>query len=175
MSHAAPSVPHGRTPAHMLDVAGLRHQEVLRIDPGVLGPSGDYEVVVDAWTSNTNPLAVEGVEVWWLDRDAADERSPFGPTVRKRIRVEKTRRSPHQWTVAIVTKDDRFTFTIESTSQGQVVAYASIVEAGQPVNDCLASSARLVPRRILGIPVGLRRLDVTCVDAQGLPHHGAMT
>ena len=174
-AHAlAPAVPHGRTPAHLLDVSGLRHHEVLRIDPGVLGPSGDYNVVVDAWTSNTNPGSVEGVQVWWLDREANDERSPFGPTVRRRITVAKTQLSPRRWTVAIVTSDDRFTFVIESDSAGRVVAYATIVEDRTTIERCQATRAELVAKRFLGVPIGLRRLDVTCVDSEGKPHHGAM-
>ncbi|TPV94808.1 MAG: hypothetical protein B7733_13425 [Myxococcales bacterium FL481] len=173
---ASPAIPHGRTPVAALDVAGLRHHEVLHIDPGPLGPSGDYRVAIDAWTSSAaeHVSHVEGVRVWWLNRDAADERSPFGPTVAKRMRIEKTRLDAQHWTISIVTDSDRFSFTVSADKSGRVAAYGTVVERGVRVPDCLAQSARLVPRRLLGIPIGLRRLDVSCVDAQGQPHHGPL-
>jgi hypothetical protein len=45
-------------------------------------------------------------------------------------------------------------------------------EDGRHVPRCRLTAARLIAHRVLGLPVGLARVAVTCSDAGGAVHKG---
>ncbi|MEE9385843.1 MAG: hypothetical protein V3V08_20730 [Nannocystaceae bacterium] len=159
----------------MLRVPGLAHHEILRIDPDGLGPTRNYEIAIDGWTRLLTPRGIADLRVWWLDRSKGNERSPFGPTVKKRVRVEFRRKTASTWSVHIHSSSRAFKFDVVADDTGRLRAYADIVDAdGVRVQDCEVKRAELVARRFLGIPIGLKRLDASCVDASGVTHRGAV-
>lgn len=172
---AGPEAPRGRTPESRLAPAGLNHHEVLRIDPDGLGPGRSYGIVIDGWTAEADPSKLEDVRMWWIDRAKSDERSPFGKTVRKRMKIKYRRSSDRKMRIEIKTGKDAYTFKVVATKSGKVRAYGTIVDKfGRTHENCRAVSSRIVAKRRIGIPVGMEELNVTCFDAEGKRRKGRL-
>lgn len=168
-------MPQRRTPASRLAPAGLDHHEVLRIAPNGLGPEDSYDIVIDAWTDERSDDIV-GVKMWWLDRAKSNERSPFGPTVRSRIDVRYVKRSGGHWVVQIRANGKRFDIDVrrDTARPDALAAYGTIVSHGVEVAECRATESKVVPTTMLGIPTGLDKLKVSCIDANGVRQHGRL-
>jgi hypothetical protein len=171
-SPVAAAIPSGRTPAAKLAPAGFEHQQVLRIDQD-FHPNDHYDIALDAWVEHTRPDAIAEVRMWWTDRASDDERSPFGKGVRRHIDIGYTAHASDRWTVDITQGRKSFTFFVERIDSGTIAAFADVdVGGGELVEHCRVQSSRLVAKKILGLPAGLKRLDVTCVDDEGRQRRG---
>jgi len=171
-AEAGPRLPTKRTPAADLEPSGVDHHEVLRIKPNGLGPADSYDIVIDAWTKQADG-SIAGVNMWWLDRSKRDERSPFGKTVKSRIDVDYIQRSSHEWQVQIKANGSRFTIDVRAEG-GDVFAYGTVATGGTKIPECRATSSKVIPTTLLGIPTGLDRLQVSCIDQNGVRQHGKL-
>jgi hypothetical protein len=171
---AAARVPYVTTEVTDLAPRGLQHDEVLRIRRDFGKPS--FEIVVDSWLPAQRPERIADVRLWWVQNDADDRRSPFGKKVHKYVELEYVPHNDDSWSVTLRADRKEFRFDVELTAEGDVQAYADIVvDGGITVQHCRATEGRLVARRLLGLPIGIKQLELTCVDAQGERHQGAVS
>lgn len=169
----APHIPWVETKVADLAPEGLVHQEVLRIDPDF--GKNHHDIVVDSWMLASDPQTLSEVRMWWLHSKENDERSPFGKGVRRFVDLEYERRGPHSFAVILQGERRKWVFDVVLDDSGRAVALADITTAsGTVVKRCEADSAKLLVRRVLGIPMGLRGLQVVCHDAEGHEHRGTL-
>lgn len=169
----APHVPWVETDVANLSPDGLVHQEVLRIDPDF--GKGHHDIVVDSWTLADEPDTLSEVRMWWLHSEDNDERSPFGKGVRRFVDLEYERQGPNQFSLILKSDRRQWAFDVVLGPDGKAVAMADVTTAGGTVVEgCVADSARLLVRRVLGIPAGLKGLEVVCHDAEGKSHRGTL-
>lgn len=170
----APRVPWVETDVADLAPEGLVHQEVLRIEPD-LGKD-HHDIVVDSWTLADQPDALSEVRMWWLHSEENDERSPFGKGVRRFVDLDYVRKGPRRFGVVLRGERKEWGFDVVLQDDGQAVALADVTtHDGTLVSQCEASSAKLLVRRVMGLPVGLRGLEVVCRDREGTEHVGTLT
>lgn len=174
----APACAHGavppqkRTPVPKLAGSGAAHHRVLVIDQD-FHPNDDYEIAIDGWVACGNELA--NVRMWWMDTGRQNERSPFGKGVYRFIDIDYRRANPHQWTIGLRNGRKDFSFDIQLDDRGNPHAYSEVeLRSGVVVPHCRVEHGRLVARRILGIPAGLKDLEVTCIDATKRRHRGTI-
>lgn len=170
----APRVPWVETDVADLSPDGLVHQEVLRIDPDF--GKNHHDIVVDSWTLTEQPDALSEVRMWWLHSKENNERSPFGKGVRRFVDLEYERKGAKRFGVTLRGERRGWSFDVVLGDDGQAVAVADVTtKDGTRVEQCQAKSAKLLVRRALGIPVGLKGLEVVCEDAAGNKHRGTLS
>lgn len=170
---AAPHIPWVETDVADLSPEGLVHQEVLRIDPDF--GKDHHDIVVDSWMLANDRQTLSEVRMWWLHSKKNNERSPFGKGVRRFVDLDYVRHSPRSFAVILRGDRKQWTFDVVLGEDGQAQAMADVTtKNGTVVKDCKASSAKLLVRRVLGIPSGLRGLEVVCHDAKGNKHRGTL-
>lgn len=169
----APRVPWVKTDVAELSPEGLVHQEVLRIDPDF--GKDHHDIVVDSWTLADQPDALSEVRMWWLHSKENDERSPFGKGVRRFVELDYVRKGPRRFGVVLRAERKEWGFDVVLEDGGRAVALADITTAsGEVVTQCEASAAKLLVRRVMGLPAGLKGLEVSCRDAAGKEHVGTL-
>lgn len=171
MPAAAAIVPWTKVPVANLAPEGYQHQQVLQIDQD-FHPNDDYEIALDAWIADADPNEIAGVRMWWLDKSTSNERSPFGKGVRKHIGITYEQQDDGDWQVKINQARKEYLFEVEIDGRGKIQAFADISEGGETIEHCRVKDSRLVARKVLGIPAGLKGLDVSCVDEDGGKHKG---
>jgi hypothetical protein len=167
-----PTVPYVTTETADLSPSGLEHGEVLRIERDFGKPS--FDIVVDAWRASASPEDIVDVRMWWVETSRDDQRSPFGEKVHKYIELDYQPRSQGSWQVTLRGDRKEFAFDVSVDERGRTIAIADVQTDDGLVPQCRATSGRLVARRLLGIPLGIKRLEITCVDADGLVHRGEL-
>lgn len=169
----APHVPWVETDVAHLAPDGLLHQEVLRIDPDF--GKGHHDIVVDSWMLANEPQTLSEVRMWWLHSEENDERSPFGKGVRRFVDLEYERKDRHRFAVTLQGDRKAWSFDVVLREGGHAVAMADVItDDGTVISQCEAESAKLLVRRIMGIPAGIKGLAVTCHDSQGNAHRGTL-
>lgn len=169
----APRVPWVETDVAHLEPEGLLHQEVLRIDPDF--GKDHHDIVVDSWTLADEPDALSEVRMWWLHSKDHDERSPFGKGVRRFVDLDYVRKDARRFGVVLRGDRKEWSFDVVLGDDGKAVALADITTAdGIAVRQCEASSAKLLVRHLMGLPVGIKGLEITCRDADGNEHRGTL-
>ena len=170
----APRVPWVETDVADLAPEGLLHQEVLRIDPDF--GKDHHDIVVDSWTLAERPDALSEVRMWWLHSKDNDERSPFGKGVRRFVELDYVRKGPRRFGVVLRGERKEWGFDVVLQDDGKAVALADITtDDGVVVTQCQASSAKLLVRRVMGLPAGLKGLEITCLDGEGTEHRGTLS
>jgi predicted small lipoprotein YifL len=135
------------------------HHELVRIEQP-FHPNDDYAIVIDAWVA-TGTLV--DVRMGWVDTGAGDARSRFGKGVRRHVDVDHAQPDPRSWRITLVSGDARRNLAIVLDPDDRPVVWAMIdTESGAA--RCRVTAGRLVARRLLGLPVGLERLEVECAD-----------
>jgi hypothetical protein len=146
--------------------------EVIRIDQD-LHPEESYEIVLDGWVRSGEELV--DVRMTWVDTANADRRSPFGRGVRRHLDLQYVRHDARSWTVRMRSRAGNRAFVIELGPTGVPLAYANIrTSSGASIARCRVHDARIASRKILGIPVELSGLGVTCTDATGALREGEL-
>ncbi|MCX4240242.1 hypothetical protein [Paraliomyxa miuraensis] len=169
----APHVPWVETDVAHLAPEGLLHQEVLRIDPDF--GKGHHDIVVDSWMPADAPQTLSEVRMWWLHSQENDERSPFGKGVRRFVDLEYERKDVRRFGVTLRGDRKEWSFDVVLRDGGRAVAIADVTTSdGSVIPQCEAESAKLLVRRVMGIPAGLRGLEVICHDAEGKQHRGTL-
>jgi hypothetical protein len=145
-------------------------REVLRIDQD-FHPDDAYEIVVDAWVGADELI---DVRMTWIDTANADRRSPFGRGVRRHLELDYVRHDSQSWTVRLGARGRTWAFAIERDPAGNVRALATVRTAGTIVERCRIQGGALHSTKVFGLPVGLRRILVSCTDAAGVEHDGEL-
>ncbi len=129
-----------------------------------------FDLVIDAWADATK---LHRTQLWWTNTAEADRRKPLGALIERMVKLQYRRISSTSLTVAVAGDGKEFTFTVELGGDGQVHAYVAVdTEGGQHIPRCRTTSARLLARRVMGLPVGIARIAVTRKDGVGAVHSG---
>jgi hypothetical protein len=160
------------TAADALSTSELAHHEVLRIERDFGKP--DFQIVVDAW-EQTSRDSLADVRLWWVRPSRDDERHPFSLRLMRYLQLSFEPKSDDRWHVGMVGDRKHFEFSVELESDGRAVAYGDVItEDGRTIRHCRTTHGHLVARRFLGVPVGIKQLEVNCVDQAGQRHAGVM-
>ncbi len=131
-----------------------------------------FDLVIDAW-ADPQAAKLHRTQLWWSNTSENDRRKPLGALIERMVKLKYQRISSTTVTVAVAGDGKQFTFTVELAGDGQVHAYVAVdTEAGKHIRRCRTTSARLLARRVLGMPVGIERIAVTCKDSGGVEHSG---
>lgn len=133
-----------------------------------------FDLAIDAWVS-ADATRLDEARLWWVNTAEQDRRKPLGPMVERMVKLRYHRASSRSLTVTVTGDDKEFAFVLELAESGQLHAFVAIdTEQGRHVPRCRLSTAHLVAHRVLGMPVGLARVNVTCSDAGGAVHKGTV-
>jgi hypothetical protein len=166
-------IPFTETAAEALSVQGLRHHEALRIDRDFGKP--EFDLVVDAW-SETAHGDLADVRLWWVKTTANDRRSPLSTRAEKYVDIDVRRAGADAMRVAVRGGNREFEFAVELDAERHASVFIDVVtKDGNTVEHCRTTSGKLVAKRVLGIPVGLGALQVTCIDDAGRKVRGRAT
>lgn len=131
-----------------------------------------FDLVIDAWTDREGERLDE-VRLWWANTSEHDRRKPLGRLIERMVKLKYRRLSATKLTVTVTGDGKEFKFTVELGGDGRAHAYVAVdTEDGRHIARCRTHSARLLARRLLGLPVGVSRLTVECRDGHGVVHHG---
>lgn len=143
--------------------------EVVRIKRDFGKPH--FDLAIDAWKAGAAKL--DRVQLLWVNTDEGDRRKPLGKMIERMVALKYKRVSPRSFTVVVAGDDKEFTFTVELAQDGAMHTYVAVdTDAGGHVARCRTESAKLHARRVLGIPVGIARVAVSCRDPDGTLHAG---
>lgn len=153
---------------------GYKHSLVLRIrrDFG----KRDFEIAMDAWMPDEAPENVDAVRLWWFKTKKDGERGPFSSKTKRNFDIGYQRNDKQSWSVVLGLSDGRhFTFLVRSTGGHTAAAFADVTTRdGTVLEACRVTDAEIHAKTTLGIPTGIKDLSVTCVDAAGAEHQGAL-
>ncbi len=148
----------------------LATSEVVRVKRDFGKPH--FDLVIDAWT-DAAAARLHRAQLWWSNTSEADRRKPLGALIERMVKLQYRRLSSTSLTVAVAGDGKEFTFTVELASDGRVHAYVAIdTDGGRHIPRCRTDGVRLLARRVLGMPVGIASIAVTCTDAGGAVHSG---
>lgn len=165
---AAGSTP-AEAPAETVAPAEEVSTEVVRIKRD-FGKSW-FDLAIDAWAEGAERLAK--VQLRWVNTSEGDRRKPLGKLIERMVALKYTRVSKRSYTVTVAGDGKEFKFTVEMAKDGGLHTYVAVdSDAGVHVPRCRTDSAKLLARRVLGIPVGIAKVAVTCSDAGGATHAG---
>jgi hypothetical protein len=160
------------TPATELSTEQLQHTELLRIARNF--GKDTFQIALDAWVPTAAPDRLADVRLWWARSDRDDERSPFGEGTKSHFEIEYEQPAPDHWRVLMKSGGKTFAFDVEVGEGGAPQAFAEVEVGGRKVAHCRTTSGTLHARRLLGAPIGIRKLDVRCVDDEGTTHEGSV-
>lgn len=153
----------------LASVDRFRHAEVIQIERDF--GRRNVNVALDAWMPAGKPKRIAAVRLWWSD---AIDRFPFNDRVRRHVAIHTRRVRPDRWRITVAGDDQSIAFYV-AMHRGRPALFADVVVAGgRVVRLCRADSATLHARRILGIPVGLGAMAVTCTASDGTRHRGTV-
>jgi len=159
-------LPLAETAVHDLAPAGLLHQEALRIDRDFGKP--EFDLVIDTWTDESEAAVLADVRLWWVKTTAQDRRSPLSERAQKYVDIDATPTAPDAWRLQLRGDKKLFAFDVEVDERGQAQVYTDVLaKDGRRVAHCRTTGGRLLARRLLGIPIGIEKLEVRCVDSRG--------
>ena len=153
---------------HTLTDERADFRSVLHIDRDY-GPSAE-DIAIDAWVSKDGKR-LEEVRIWWVRQDVAGRRAPFSKRVLKRLNLGYMPVSDQQWFLGFAGDGKQFVFSVEMEG-GKPVLFGDVDTENGTVGHCRVQRARIVAKRVLGVPSGLSHMEVTCIDAGGKRHHG---
>ena len=161
----ATRIPFAETDAEALSIQGLRHHEALRIDRDFGKP--EFDLVVDAW-SETARGDLADVRLWWVKTTANDRRSPLSTKAERYVDIDVRREGPDAMRVAVRGGNREFVFEVELDEKGRAHVFTDVgTKDGTTIAHGRTTSSKLVAKRVLGIPVGLGALQVSCIDDAG--------
>lgn len=166
------AIPRGSTPLAKLSTKKFQHHEVMRIDRDF--GMEKWQIALDGWTPHGVDAQLEDVRLWWVNTEEADRRKPFSAHLQRYIEFGYQRHDAGKLAVRMAGDHKEYLFDVELDANGVPAVFADIELAdGSDVAHCRCERGRLIARRILGIPVGIAALQVTCV-ADGTRHEGTL-
>lgn len=155
----SPAEPVVADPEPVAEPAGV---EVVRVKRDFGKPH--FDLVIDAWIGGEG-ARLDEARLWWVNTSEHDRRKPLGRVIERMVHLQYRRLSSAALTVVVAGDSKEFTFTVELAASGEVHAFVAVdAEDGRFIARCRTESARLLARRVLGVPVGLDRIAVTCHD-----------
>jgi hypothetical protein len=146
--------------------------EVLRVKRDFGKPH--FDLAIDAWL-DADATRLDEARLWWVNTAEQDRRKPLGPMVERMVKLRYRRGSSRSLTVTVTGDGKEFAFVVELGEAGQLHAFVAVdTDDGRHVARCRTTSARLIAHRVLGLPVGLARVSVTCKDEHGAVHKGTV-
>jgi hypothetical protein len=143
--------------------------EVVRIKRDFGKPH--FDLAIDAWLAG--PSRIDKVQLLWVNTSEEDRRKPLGKFIERMVALKYKRISAKSIKVVVAGDDKEFTFTVELGPDGGLSTYVAVdTDGGRHIPRCLATDAKLMARRVIGIPVGIARVAVSCSDADGNVHAG---
>lgn len=138
------------------------HHELVRIEQP-FHPNDDYAIVIDAWVAAGRLV---DVRMGWVDTGAGHARSRFGKGVRRHVDVEHAQPDPWSWRITLVSGDARrqLAIVLDPGDPQAPPAVWAMIDAESGSARCRVVAGRLIARRLLGVPVGLERMEVECAD-----------
>jgi hypothetical protein len=167
----AHGIPRGPTPVTKLTTKALQHHEVLRInrDFGM----AQWEIVLDGWLPRDVDGHVEHVRLWWVNNQDRARRKPVCAHLRRYIDFGYERADAGRLAVRMAGDRKEYLFSVEIDPSGVPAVFADVELAdGSTVPRCRCDEGRLIARRVLGIPIGIAALTVTCTDPTGTRRDG---
>jgi hypothetical protein len=172
VAFGAPEVgPEAAAPAEATEAteAEAAFTEVVRVKRDFGKPH--FDLVIDAW-SGEEAGRLEATQLRWVNTSEHDRRKPLGRMIERMVHLQYKRLSSARLTVVVAGDGKEFTFTVEQAADGEIHAYVPVdTDDGRFIPRCRAGSARLLARRVVGLPVGIDRIAVTCSEA-GASYHG---
>jgi hypothetical protein len=166
----AERLPLAETAVFDLAPDGLVHQEALRIDRDFGKP--EFDLVVDTWTAERDDVLAD-VRLWWVKTTAQDRRSPLSERAKKYVEIDSVPTARDAWRLKLRGDRKEFAFDVELDARGRAQVYTDVLtQDGRRVAHCRTTQGRLLARRVLGIPIGVDKLEVRCIDAHGEPVEG---
>jgi hypothetical protein len=168
----AHGIPRGPAPLEKLTTKKFLHHEVMRIDRDF--GMEKWQIALDGWTPHDVDAHLEDVRLWWVNTEEADRRKPFSAHLQRYIEFGYQRHDAGKLAVRMAGDHKEYLFDVELDVKGVPVVFADVELAdGSAVAHCRCERGRLIARRILGIPVGIAALQVTCTEG-GTRHEGTL-
>jgi hypothetical protein len=167
------AIPRGPAPLEKLSTKELRHDEVLRIrrDFGM----AHWEIALDGWSSRAARGHLEHVRLWWVNTDDGESRKPFSAYLRRYLELDVQRAGESKLLVRMAGDRKEYQFSVEADEHATPVVFVDVQLAdGSTVAHCRCDRALLVARRVLGVPVGIAALTVSCTDADAITREGTV-
>lgn len=165
--------PTKRARVSALSSAQHRHVEILRIDRDF--HDSPWGIVLDGWVARRGPPTIDQLNLWWVKEADRAVRRPFKKDMDRFLEVLYEPVSDTKWTVKLVSDHKEFAFEVELDETGRPRAYVNARMAdGVVIPHCRATWSKIQARRFLGIPVGVKRLSVVCIDAEGKRRRGVL-
>lgn len=167
----ADGIPRGPSSVEALSTKALRHHEVLRIDRDF--GMEHWEIALDGWLPSDRAAHIEDVRLWWVNTDDADHRKPFSARLQRYLEFGYRRDGAGVLAVRMAGDGKEYLFNVELDASGAPAVFSTVVLAdGTIVERCRCERGRLIARRILGVPVGIEKLSVRCIDGASQPQEG---
>lgn len=152
------------------DPESLPATEVVRIKRDFGKPH--FDLVIDAW-ADPEAARLERTQLRWSNTSEADRRKPLGALIERMVKLQYRRVSSTTVAVTVAGDGKEFTFTVELAGDGKVHTYVAVdTDGGKHVARCRTTQARVLARRVMGLPVGISRIAVSCRDGGGTLHAG---
>ncbi len=135
------------------------------------GPDPE-DIAIDGWVTRGAQPRLEEVRIWYVRHDEEGRRHPFTRKTLKNLTIGYHRVDDGWWKVGLAAGSKQYIFDVELSDNHKPVMYAEVRTKQTTVPRCQVTRARLVMRRILGIPIGLAHVKATCIDPAGQRHHG---
>lgn len=133
-----------------------------------------FELAIDAWL-DADATRLDEARLWWVNTAEQDRRKPLGALVERMVKLRYRRTSSRALTVTVTGDGKEFAFVVELSKSGELHAFVAVdTDDGRHIARCRTTSARLIAHRVLGLPVGLARVAVTCNDSDGNLHKGTV-
>jgi len=150
-------------------VAAAPSAEVVRIKRDFGKPH--FDLAIDAFMAG--PARLERVQLLWVNTSEEDRRKPLGKLIERMVALKYKRVSARSFKVVVAGDDKEFTFTVELGPDGGLSTFVAVdTDAGRHIPRCKTEEAKLLARRVIGIPVGIAKVAVSCRDADGNVHAG---
>ena len=166
---ADPYVKNTRTPAAELSPGEVTHATVLKINTDMR--TDGYDIVIDAWVDGDE---LAEVRMWWLNPARSNERSPFGRGVTRYVSIGYDRLGDDGWRVRMRAGKKQYAFVVERHDDGEIIPYADVDTSAGLVEHCRVTESALKAKKFLGLPTGLDKIKVACVDDDGDTHKGTL-
>lgn len=143
--------------------------EVVRIKRDFGKPH--FDLAIDAWLAG--PSRIDRVQLLWVNTSEDDRRKPLGKMIERMVALKYKRVSAKAIKVVVAGDSKEFTFTVELGPDGGLSTFVAVdTDAGRHIARCRTEDAKLLARRVIGIPVGIAKVAVSCRDGDGNVHAG---
>lgn len=175
ISHMHPVVEDTRFPLRNSDpgelrAAGVDFRNVLTVTRD-FGPEPE-DIAIDGWVSRGTSPRLEEVRIWFVRHDERERRHPFTRKVLENMSIGYLQLDDDAWKVGFAAGSQQYLFDVALDERGEAAIYGEVTVGRSTIERCRITRAHMVAKRVLGVPVGFRRLAVTCIDEQGRRQRG---